>query len=322
MPIRSFTNYAGIAPRPTGIGDILENALAGYKMQKEPARMKREASREEQLIEQLLLGNESSRIENQFLPTKLQQLETGRGYENEASRLNLEALPQKIQDDILTRALNIKRKEKDLSWTDALNEALLNQRKASAERVSISDEQKKQDRMQEFIDRENIKNQMKKQSDLTEITPTTRTKYQNIIREVNSIMPVMKELVEHGGESYTGIGTASDLKYLGKIKRIADVYMKAKSWPNTDTARKDAIQLFKRGSFETAKQYKSRMKELEDELKYESSLATNALKGGRSEVVNNSSENNSHMFKGIINGKEYDVHPQDKEDFIAMGGQI
>lgn len=134
----------------------------------------------------------------------------------------------------------------------------------------------------DFVKKEQFKQGQKEGLDLTTITPATRTKYQDVIREVNSIMPVMNELVEGGGENITGFGTAGDLKYLGKIKRIADVYMKAKNWPNTDKARNDAIQLFKKGWSESAAQYKSRMQELQTELNEESKLATIALKSGKS----------------------------------------
>ena len=144
-----------------------------------------------------------------------------------------------------------------------------------------SPEAKKALEIETFKEKERIKAENQRDKDLTEITPTERTRYQSIIREVNSIMPVMKELVDQGGESNTYLGTANDLKYLGKVKRIADVYMKAKGWPNTDTARNDAIALFKRGKLESKSAYKSRMQELQNELIHESSLAENALGSGR-----------------------------------------
>jgi hypothetical protein len=153
-----------------------------------------------------------------------------------------------------------------------------------------TEEEKSEQRMGEFFAKEKYKAEQKGNVDLTNITPATRTKYQDVIREVNSIMPIMKELVEQGGESYTGLGTAADKKYLGKVKRIADVYMKAKKWPNTDKARNDAIELFKKGWSESPEQYKSRMQELEAELNHEAQLATNALKGGKSEVDKNESD--------------------------------
>ena len=147
-----------------------------------------------------------------------------------------------------------------------------------------SEEQKKENRLNEFREKQAIKQESKKAQDLTEITPATRTKYQSIVREVNSIMPVMNELVEEGGENVTHFKTAKDLKYLGKVKRIADVYMKAKGWPNTDTARKDAIELFKKGAFESDDDYQNRMQELADELIYERDLSLNALQGGKTEA--------------------------------------
>lgn len=187
-----------------------------------------------------------------------------------------------------TRAENESKKyspEKQKLETDAIRAKIdeLNSRAAKNRDTApaLTPEEKRAQRISEFREKEKIKGENKRNADLTELTPASRTKYQEIVREVNSIMPVMKELVEQGGEKFTGFKSANDLKYLGKITRIADVYMKAKGWPNTREARHDAIELFKRGFNESPEQYKTRMEDMQNELLHEAGLATSALEGGK-----------------------------------------
>lgn len=161
-------------------------------------------------------------------------------------------------------------------------------------------------------------------------TQATVTANQKTIQEVNSVMPLMNKLVEEGGEKLTAGKTAADAKYLGRIKRIADVYMKAKGWPNTDTARNDAIALFKRGFNESPAEYKERMEEIRDELVHERNLSSEALKSKNIAISDSpyeQSEKNKDkqkkLKKGIDSqGAEWEVMPEDEADFIEAGGRI
>lgn len=186
----------------------------------------------------------------------------------------------------------------DFSQLNDFQKAILKQQTGIDLTHKETPQEKDQRALALFMEKERFKNEAKSSSDLTELTPQTRSKYQSIIREVDSVMPVMNDLVEKGGQSMSGIGTANDLKYVGKIKRIADVYMKAKGWPNTDTARNDAIQLFKMGFWESKEDYKDRMTELQQELIHEKSLANQALKSKR---VSSSTSNSDTKKEAVFN---------------------
>lgn len=170
----------------------------------------------------------------------------------------------------------------------------LSKKKFGFDPFEETQDQKDMREMEKFKEKENYKAEQKKNSDLTELTPASRTKYQEVIREVDSIMPVLDELIEKGGERTTFFGTAKDTSYERKVKRIADVYMKAKGWPNTDTARNDAIQLFKRRKTESDDEYKAEMQALKAELMHERNLSESALSSGK--VNNNHSVENNDPF--------------------------
>lgn len=181
-----------------------------------------------------------------------------------------------------------------------------------------SPDKKDQRALENFIKKKQYEQDQKKNEDLTELTPASRTKYQENVREINSVLPVMRELVEKGGEKFTGFSSANDLSYLRKVKRIADVYMKAKGWPNTDKARNDAIELFKRGFNESPEQYKAQMEELEKELLGERDLSIKALSSGKVSMENPTAD--KIKIRNKKTGEEREV-TQEEYDRLSKGAQ-
>jgi hypothetical protein len=128
----NFANYLAHPTESYGPGDVFGGFESGYKAARLPYQEQQKEEQTRQLIEQLMHGNQKAGLENQYLPTKLQQEEQGRGYTNETARLNLEALPQEIKDEILRRALENQKRQIEVDYGPRLNEALLNQRNSKA----------------------------------------------------------------------------------------------------------------------------------------------------------------------------------------------
>lgn len=110
-PINFITNN----PQGYGPGDLLGSIVEGYKAGRLPTQTRQAEAEKAQLIQQLMLGNQRSGIENQYLPNQLQQESEQRRLANEVSQLNLSALPQEIKDKMLERALANQKSQFDVS---------------------------------------------------------------------------------------------------------------------------------------------------------------------------------------------------------------
>lgn len=111
MPISPINWLQGEAKGYSTPGDLLENAIAGYKMAREPKRISQEEQQRE--LNNRLLGHQGTHAEqvNQYYPQlKEQQLEKG-GYENELAKLNLGAAPEDIRQRQLANQLSINDQE-------------------------------------------------------------------------------------------------------------------------------------------------------------------------------------------------------------------
>jgi hypothetical protein len=98
--------------------NLLESIMKGYKAAGEPRRMKMEEEEKRAMIEKLMLGNERARTENQYHEPMLQQaMEQGRqGIEQ--SQLNLNALPQRLDQEELARQLGLEQQQFQASHRD------------------------------------------------------------------------------------------------------------------------------------------------------------------------------------------------------------
>jgi len=287
--------YPQVQQQNLDIGDV--NLQSGrLNLDALPGQLSDEASLRSMNMDQMRTNNP---LQTMLLNAQIQAQQAA------AKKSNFQSDPQaqmKYIKDILTALGGDNKsgtgKAPDFSGMTPLQQSIIE--KATGLKLKApqqTPEQKEKSALDLFEKKEKIKSDNQRNKDLTELTPTERTRYQAVVREVNSISPVMSDLVKNGGEAITKAKTANDLKYLGKVKRIADVYMKAKGWPNTNEARNDAIELFKRGAGESNSAYKSRMKELEDELMHEVSLAEGALGTGR---VESSSKSSSKDPLGIM----------------------
>lgn len=114
------------------VPDVLGGFREGFKTVGDFRAMKDEALKRQ-------LVNEMLKMENQFYPQKQQQALDMGDVNLQTGRLNLGALPQKLTDDALTRALTIGQSQRDASrdqqFGDELVQAKLDQMRAAAERA-------------------------------------------------------------------------------------------------------------------------------------------------------------------------------------------
>lgn len=70
MPIRSFTNYAGIEPQGSGQGDLIANMVEGYKAGRLPAHIKQEEAQKQALTKKLMQESEKLGLEMPYVAEK------------------------------------------------------------------------------------------------------------------------------------------------------------------------------------------------------------------------------------------------------------
>lgn len=125
MPI-NFPNWANLPNQSSGMGDIFENLMRGAQLSNIPRELRNKNQGAEEMIRQLLLGNEAKEQKNQYLPEELQHESFLRGLEKQYK-------PDEYQQQAIASALENAKRKKGLEWIEPLNRSLLEQRQAAAE---------------------------------------------------------------------------------------------------------------------------------------------------------------------------------------------
>lgn len=218
-------------------------------------------------------------------------------FANEKNRLNLELLRRKIESEQA-------RAEKN--------------RASGSSGIGSDAEQKRQMALQTFREKEEIKKELKGQADLTAPTKATITANQSVISAANNIIPQIEHLKKMDIPfAKTGAITSPDkyAKYEAQSNAIADGLMAAFGWPKTDQALQMAKQMVKRKPLESEDSYKTRLNEIISELKNRRAASNELLSSSKVKPKD-------QMIRGILNGKEMEIHPSKKNLFIKNGGEL
>lgn len=251
MAISNWTNYAAIAPQKSGLDELFSNALKGYQMEREPQKMADEQ-------ESRMRDNALKAIQQKFLPQeygmkakKFQQEQDDRSYLRnlmsggmpEGGGMNMDV----FKDNPFARALF-----KSQYGVDPLQQA------------PETPEQKRQAALDLFKEKEEYKAQQDAKP-----TAAVKTLHENIIQLSPKATKAIDELIrlpspiEVPGGIYRPGAKAAHSK---AVTAAAENYAKAKGWPNTVGSLKKAEEILKRGTLESDKDYRGRLKGYKDEL--------------------------------------------------------
>jgi hypothetical protein len=148
---RRSSNWLQAPGRDPWYAHALENALSGYKAGREPARMR--AEEEKAALANRLLqaqGQHAEDVNKYYGPGQEQALEKG-GIENKTAQMNFEELPDQLARNRLKEQLANQTAEKNLGWIDQEKQALIDQRKAAAEKSGRGPEVKPTKQMQNLM---------------------------------------------------------------------------------------------------------------------------------------------------------------------------
>jgi len=158
-------------------------------------------------------------------------------------------------------------------------------------------DQKSQAELQKFIQKEEIKKQMKGEEDLSKPTKAVITQNQNIVNSANNIIPQIKQLQSLKiPNQLANISPNQNQKYIAQSNAIADGLMSAFGWPKTDQALHMAKSMVQRGKFESEDAYKKRLNGLIGELEDRRKSAHNVLKSSKVNIKDSQESNSEKIY--------------------------
>lgn len=288
MPFQPI-NFAGIRPVDNGMGDLLTNALMGYKASQEPAKMAVEQQKRQADLAKALLENkyaprrneaELKKLDlvNQFFPEeKRAQIEgqnllnIGRGLENQYLPRHLES---KISSEEASAMAN-KAKAQQLQHQMQLLRDYFDKAQSGQDgnlEVNEQDpfEVQRRERMRNAAAFGNIKDLGKIASEANPSKlPTTSniTKYQVENQAIDNAIPLLRELkamkVPFQATLPSIFSPDEQAAYKGKAAKILETVMAAFSLPNTASGIKKAEDIIYRKNLESDEAYGKR---IDDEI--------------------------------------------------------
>jgi len=246
-----FTDFSRLPAQSPALADLLGDVLKGYQTQREPTRIRQEE-------ESRMRDNAIKAIQQKFLPQeygmkaqKFQQEQDDRSYLRnlmsggmpEGGGMNMDV----FKDNPFARALF-----KNQYGVDPLQQA------------PETPEQKRQAALDLFKEKEEYKAQQDAKP-----TAAVKTLHENIIQLSPKATKAIDELIrlpsplEVPGGIYRPGARAAHSK---AVTAAAENYAKAKGWPNTVGSLKKAEEILRRGTLESDKDYRGRLKGYKDEL--------------------------------------------------------
>jgi hypothetical protein len=206
----------------------------------------------------------------------------------------------------------------------------------------LTPEQKRAADLQLFREKEQIKNKIKGEADLSAPTKSVISTNQNIVNAVNNVIPQLEELKKIKTPNLaTGKVTDPDVyaDYETATDAAADSLMASFKWLGIQASLDMAKGMTKRRPLESEKGYHNRLDKLADELdmrrknayevyagsKVKPHVRTEKTRTSAHDLLSNSKvkpNSQGQMLKGRINGKEVTIHPSRRELFMEQGGEL
>lgn len=301
MPI-NFPNWANLQTQSPGMGDIFENIIRGAQLSNQPRELRNKNQQAEEMIRQLLLGNEAKEVEGRYREPALQ-------HKQKMNELEAKYKPDEYQQKFMSDILSNKIKTTNLNTLGEMNNAKLAEMLANAEKIRMqpTEEEKKQTRLQEFMEKENIKRQNKVEEDLSKPTKAVITANQNIVNAVNNVIPQIEGLKKIKTPNVlTGKYSDPDVyaDYEAATDSVADSLMASFKWLGIQASLEMAKGMTKRKLRESETAYHKRLDKLIDELKMRQKNAYEVYSGSNVKP-NERPEKNEPIEQKKLNGKTY-----------------